>query len=716
MKRLFKSILLSFAFAFLGNTFSFSQVDTTKKEDNNLIDNFIEDATIDTQNDGEVDWTVFTDALELYKKKPLNLNTATKEELLLIPGMTELLVANLQNYIRQFGKLTSLYELQAVPGFDATIFYAIRPFVTVVEVSATDIQDRPKHPHGPSFRKVLTESTHEILLRTTRIVEEQRGYTPPDTNSDGSLSSRYLGDANRFYTRYRMRYAQNFSLAIVGEKDPGEAFKWNPATQSYGFDFLAGHIALRNYGRLKSLVIGDYNIQSGQGLILSTGIGFGKGAESVNAVKRTNFGIRPYSSVNENQFMRGAAATVAFGDIYVTAFGSRVSVDANITLADTTTNEIEEVSSLQTSGFHRTPSELEDKGSLLETTAGARVEYKISRLSVGTSHLYQHFSGALAPSGRDYQLFNFSGKQNLLNGLDFDWTYRNFNFFGELARSLEGGTAMTTGLMASLNPKMDIALQFRNFDRDFHGTNRAYAFAELPTAVQNERGLYLGTKIYPSPKLTISAYMDQYWFPWNRYNVSFPSHGIEYFVDVAYKPSRSLGFSVRYKSDNKETNAREFPVGQQIEYLIPTQRQNLRFQYDQKFHRSLGTRTRVELSHFTRGDEGASKGILLYQDLSWEIRQGIKFTGRYAIFDIQDYDARIYAYENEILGYFSIPGYYGKGTRYYGILQLSPNKTVDIWLRYSRTRLPGEKTQGSGLSEIQGETRSEVKAQVRFTF
>ena len=54
-------------------------------------------------------------------------------------------------------------------------------------------------------------------------------------------------------------------------------------------------------------------MQFGQGLSLSRGLGFGKGADAVRTVKQPGIGIRPYASVNENQFQRGAAATYAIG-------------------------------------------------------------------------------------------------------------------------------------------------------------------------------------------------------------------------------------------------------------------------------------------------------------------------------------------------------------------------------------------------------------------
>lgn len=700
--------------------------DSIPRKDDTDIDQVIEDAIIDTQTDDQTDWTFMTDNLQDFRDRPLNLNTASPDLLLQLPGMNPILVNNLVNYIREYGNLTSIYELQAVPGFNADLFRLITPYVTVKESQAKDINPGILHPAGPAFRTVLDEAKHELLLRTTFTQEQEKGYLPPTINANGDTSSHYAGNGARYYARYRMRYNQNFSLAVVGEKDSGEEFKWDPNTGFYGFDYLAGHVAVRDYGRLKRLVVGDFNVQAGQGLILSTGLGFGKGSDAVNAVKRQNLGIMPYASVNENQFMRGAAATVAFGKFYATGFASRNALDASVTETNVTDSsdatdgdEAAFASALQTSGLHRTASEIANKDAIKENAVGGRVEYKERWLQVGVTHMYQQYDVPIQPSSASYKLFDFAGDRNYLTGVDFDATYRNFNFFGEVARSRSGGIGGIGGFLASLTPKVDVALLFRSFDRDFHSF-KAFSFSERPTTSQNERGVYMGLRVSPTSKWTLSTYFDQYSFPWAKYNTSFPSQGNEFLVQLDYKPSRAMGFQVRFRNDEKQINGSILPDSQQVEMLIPTNRKALRFQFSYKLNQNISIRTRVEQAWWRKGTTSApeeqSRGFLAYQDVSYKIGWKWKLTGRFAIFDAPDYDARIYAYENDVLGFFSVPAYYGVGSRYYLIAQYSPHKAVDIWARVSRSQFFNDKTVGSSLSEIDGNRRTEFKLQVRFTF
>ncbi|MEM9984534.1 MAG: hypothetical protein AAF804_05500 [Bacteroidota bacterium] len=711
------------------------------------IDQNIEDLIIGTETDEQVDFTYLTDQLEAWATKPLDLNQAEREDLLLLPSMTDLLYAALRRHIAEFGALTSLYELQAVQGFDLAVIRQIQPYITVRDIAATDLSPGATHPTGPSFREVSEGLEFELIQRFVTITETQRGYTDPDTSFreildqegnavgfDTLLSTRFAGSPWRSYTRLRARYGKNVSLALVGEKDPGEAFRWDPDNRLYGYDFLAGHFALANYGHLKSLVIGDYNLAVGQGLTLSRGLGFGKSAQSVAGVKMPSIGLRPYASVNENQLFRGAAATLAWGRVYVTGFYSRIRLDASVSDRDTLSNEALLASGLQLSGLHRTPSELANRRSVLETSYGARVEYRGPTLTLGSTHYVQRFATPLFRPFNAYNQFDFRGDLNYLNALDFDWVYQNFNFFGEVARSRSGGWGAIGGLMSSLAPTVDFSLVARHFDRDFH-SNKAYVFAERPTAAQNETGVYLGLKIAPNPKWTLNAYLDQYRFPWNRFQADFPSTGWEFLGQLQYKPKRGTLIYTRYRSDNREVNADEIREGQQVNFLVPTRRQQWRLHFETRLTRDVLYRTRMEFSWY-RQESQRERGFLLYQDLAWKIGYQWKLTARYAIFDVSDFDARIYAYENDVLGFFTIPPYFNRGSRYYLIVNFKATRRLQFWFRLAQTRLreiaeldrppflseipDGESwlrySQGSGLNEINAPNRTELKFQVMWKF
>ena len=68
-------------------------------------------------------------------------------------------------------------------------------------------------------------------------------------------------------------------------------------------------------------------------------------------------------------------------------------------------------------------------------------------------------------------------------------------------------------------------------------------------------------------------------------------------------------------------------------------------------------------------------------------------------------------------GAYSIVSHYYRGSRFYIMLDYNLTRRIEIWLRYSQTYYDNKSIISEGsLTEIQGNTKSEVKAQVRFKF
>ena len=83
------------------------------------------------------------------------------------------------------------------------------------------------------------------------------------------------------------------------------------------------------------------------------------------------------------------------------------------------------------------------------------------------------------------------------------------------------------------------------------------------------------------------------------------------------------------------------------------------------------------------------------------------------MFDTDVYDSRIYAYEHDVLYSFSVPAYYYRGSRAYLIVTYDIGRWSGLTVRLAQTFYINRDTSGSGLNEIDGPTRTEVKAQWR---
>ncbi|MGZ4049004.1 MAG: ComEA family DNA-binding protein, partial [Bacteroidia bacterium] len=645
---------------------SFSQINDSiapSKSDDNEIQQRLENNAEETQTE-DADYSSLLEGMIYYKEHPINLNKTNKEELQTLLLLNDIQINNLLTHIEKYGKLITIYELQSIDGFDLQTIQHILPYVKVA--------DNFSSSHF-SLNEMFKNGQSDVIMRYGRVLEKQKGFTPIDSASlYKSPNSRYIGSPDKLYARYRFTYGTNVSWGITAEKDEGELFfrknqnfKYNwyenslGGNQRSGFDFYSAHLFIHNFKFIKSLAIGDYQANFGQGLTLFSGQAFGKTPDAMS-VKKSASGIRPYTSVDENKFMRGAATTLKFKQLEVTGFYSRKHIDANVsdTLAD---GEIAAVSSLQTTGYHTTPNEIADKHSILQTMYGGNLAFKGKKLDVGVTALSYNLDKNFNRSLSYYNQFEYSAKQNFNFGMDYNFIIRNFNFFGEESVSKNGGKAFLNGALISLDPRLSFTVLNRNYQRNFQNI-MSNGFAESTTA-SNERGTYIGIVIKPTSYTTISGYYDRFQSDWLKYQVNAPSYGNDYVAQFNYTPSKKLDMYFRIRQRNKQKNTTSPDI---IDYLVPVNQDNYRFNISYTILPSVKLKNRLELVDYKLGDNKTSKGYMVYQDVTYnKLGKPFSVTLRYAIFQIDTYDARLYEYETEVPGSYSIPAYYGRGSRFY---------------------------------------------------
>lgn len=668
-------------------------------QDNEVMDDVLEFFLEEIE--GEFDFDTFLEKLSDYQSQPLNLNSASREELEDFGLLSSLQIDDFLNYRDEIGKLVNQYELQCINSFDLKTIFRILPFVTV----GAELDDF-------SFKGFLRKGTHEFFTRYQQVLQEQEGYIKNDTLEDGSVTSRYLGSPAKIYSRYRYKYERNFSVGMTAEKDAGEQFF--KGEQKAGYDFYSAHLAVNNYKKLKHLVVGDYEVRFGQGLVAWTGLAFSKSSDVMN-IKRKAYPIKPYTSVNEFAFFRGAAATYEMKDFDITLFGSSKKTDSNI---DTVFNNIgEEIditsSSFINSGFHRTNSELNNKRQLRQNNAGTSIQYKKDTWGIGLNAIYTNFDLPVSSNDQLYERFFFDGDTQWNVGIEYFKTIRNIHLFGETAINDAGGLATVNGALVSLHPTLDVSMLYRNIDVDYYGLF-ANGFTEN-SRTNNEHGFYLGWQMRPTRAWTLKGYIDMYTFPWLRFGVDAPSSGRESLVQLTHKPSRSLEIYARYRNETKQKN---LSANESVsDLIVPHSRSNYRLQFRYKYSKALTFKTRIEQVRFQEGDRDVEKGVILFQDVQYKpLSSPITLTGRVALFDTDSFNSRVYAYENDVLYSFSIPGFQGRGTRYYLVTKYRLNRNISFWLRYAQTNFRDRDSVGSGTEESLGNLRSDVKLQVRLKF
>ena len=663
-----------------------------------LIEDRIE--FIAENNDSEnTDYSELHDVLLFYLEHPININKSSKEELMDFGLLSNEQINAILNHRNVFGLLLNIFELQVLDQFERSDFELIRPFITV----------KGGLDHSQiTLSKILKNCAHEYFIMTSSTIEKQKGYTQP-TKPDSQLNNLYIGDPYRVYTRYRIRFKQNLSLGIIGEKDAGEDFFGN---YNSGFDFYSAHAFWKSKGTINKVAFGDYQLQFGQGLCIWSGLGFGKSSD-MSTLKRNARGLSPYSSVDENNFFRGIALGGEINNFDWTLFASSKNIDANIVEADsnlTTSNSELTFSSFQRSGFHRTINEFEDKDAIKAKHFGANIKFEKDQLKISASILKSNFNASLQQNERSYNQFGFSGNQNLVVALDFDWNFQNFNFFAEVCRDINGDLAYVAGTLAAIDPKLSVAILQRFYPRDFNALSANPVMES--SRPSNEKGIMLGMDYLPSKIWKLSAYFDRFEFPWLRFLVDAPSSGFDAFLQLKWQPHRRLASYFRYRFRKKAENIND--PNARIDYPEDVIRTNLRWNLEYKISNSFRLKNRIEWIKRKEVFKTNESGILLLQDVIFQpLQSTVSIKIRYALFDTHSYESRIYAYENDLIYNYSIPAYYGQGVRYYALLRWKASKKLELWVRYAQSKFKDVESLLSGLNEIAGNRRSDIKMMIR---
>ncbi|PVX49958.1 helix-hairpin-helix protein [Balneicella halophila] len=680
---------------------------TCKAQD--LKDEVIERLLEDMDIDEEADYTTLIQELyELYDN-PLNINEITADQLEMLPMLSQIDIINLINYRNRVEQIYTIYELNAIEGFTPTLLKDLQHFVVF------EAPQRPKYKR--SLKEKIRYTSNSIMLRGQRVLEKAYGYSDlaisdfddADTYENWQ-NKRYLGSPWRYYLRYETRYKDEFKMGLVAEKDPGEEFF--SGTQKRGFDHYAGFIQFSNIGFLKTAIVGDYTPRFGQGLATWGGYSMGKSGYFLNVNKR-NEGIKKYASTNENQYMRGVAITVEpIKRLLVTAYFSSKKIDGNIKDSSAYDNDEERFTSFLTSGYHRNHNELGKRKVIGEEIWGFNTNYFYKNLRIGLNFIDYKFSKPFSGGSSISDFFDFSGDHGRNYSIYANYRIKRLYFFGEAALDLDDSKAFLGGAVFNATDQLNFSMVYRDYGESYQGLYSS-GFGDK-SGTKNERGWYIGMEMLPFAKWKLSAYFDTYEFPWLRLGIDAPARGHDYKLRLAYHHSRQLDIYGQFYHETNQRNTAN--PSSNLRYLTDEKRTKVRLQLNYQVMPNLYFRDRGEMSFYKKEDKDM-KGIVLFHDVIYKNAQyPLSFSMRYALFDVEDYNARIYTYENDVLYAFSTPALQNKGIRFYLNAKWDINKHFTLWAKYAITRYSDRETISSGLNLIDGNQQQEIKLQIRYKF
>ena len=621
----------------------------TKNEWENLFEEILES----DWNDSMEQWR---DQLEELAENPLPINNANRENLESIPFLSKYQTEAMSYYLYRYGPIVDLSELLLVDGVDQQTLRLLRPFICLGDsVKPSTSQN--------SLKNALKYGKQEVRLSF--------GNTFKKNNETEYLQ--YAGNPVSSTFRYGFNYKERVQFGFVLQKDPGEKY----LGKNYLTDYYSIHFSLRETGRIKTLIIGDYSLSLGQGLVFGKSFSLGKNFSGTNP-EIYGQEIKRHFSTAESGFLRGLAGSVylkqsknkSLSEIVLTSFISNRKLDANL-------NE-NVFTSVSETGLHRTENELSNQNNIKLFTTGAHIKYYLKNIQLGITGIFWKFNANYFPDWKPYNNFYFRGNKGINYSANYRFRILESCLFGELSFDKNGNFASLNGLTLQPFSGINISFLARHYSPEY-ASYFSNAFSE-GSGVRNETGYYSSIEWRFARNLRINAYCDIFIFPWLSYGINKPSTGNEKGFQIILTTGKNseilLRIKQKIKDENQNISTTKYPeviTGKKSQFRLMTtcSISDLRFQTSLDFNS-------LEKNPKSNKTFGLSLSNTCYYNPEMS---KISLYIRLALFDAKNFDNRIFVYEKSLPGSFSMPVFYGLGGRIGICLSYKINSNISFWVK-----------------------------------
>ena len=631
---------------------------------------------IDLMGDNaETNENVYEFLYELYLN-PIDLNKADRDDLEQLPFLNDSQIEAICAYLYFYDGMESLGELALIDKLDYYTRQLLMDFVYVGE--------KEKKAY-PSLGNILKYGKNDVMLTAKVPFYEREG------DRDG-----YLGYKYKHSLRYNFKYGNYLRIGLVAAQDAGEPFF--KGDNKSGYDFYSYYALIKDLGKIKSLALGKYRLSFGMGLVINNNFSLGKTANTSLAGKVSN-NITAHSSCYEGRSMHGAAATVnVMKNVDATAFISYKALDATI-------DDNGRIRSISTSGYHRTPTEMDKKHNTKEFVTGGGLLWRAKGFHAGLSGYYAWYNRPFVRADKNsYRFYGPKGYEFYNIGVSYGYTAHKFAISGEAATGKSGAPAIINSVSYDVNDKLKLKAIQRFYSYKYYSLF-SQGFSD-GGHVQNESGFYIGADYRINPYLNLSYYTDIVYFPYKRYNTSGSSHSYDNLLNIIYSKD-FFTIALRHRYRNREKNLKG--GGQQIH----CHENRTRFECGYANGRNS---LKLQLNTSLTNHKDRSFGWMASCYGGLGIGNKFRANGLFGYFSTKDWNSRIYVYERGPLYSFSFPAFYGKGIRFSALSRYDLNKNFMVILRYGLTKYFDRNEISSGLRRVDGSYLSDLDIQLRIKF
>ncbi len=620
----------------------------------------------------------FVFEIENLIQKPIpihRLNQSTIKSLFFIPAKDQLA---LLKHLDKNGTFISIYELQAVSGLTAETLDILK-LITKNSPNSNKISQ--------TFKEGSFKNSSYLFSTFPEII--------------GIKENKYLGSPLRIYNRFQYTLPSYYSVGFNLEQDIGEPIKNN------GIDHKGFHLFVEEISpTIHKIALGDYKIRFGQGLIINDGFGATK-SSYLSSIKTNNKKLTPHTSSAEYNFQRGIASQVSISEsLQLISFVSLRQLDASIKEGENE-NFITNINSAET---HRTTTEIANKNNISRFLTGGSINHNSKKGDLALNVLYSQTN---IPFGAEniYQTNRIQGRRQTFLSLDYDYRFDNINVYGEVAVDKNMNKAIYNGLLMTLGSKVDLYALYRNYENGFHAvwgnTVRENSI------IGDEEGFLLGLTFRAFPNLQIHGYIDQWKHKHFRFGIDAPSNGNEWLARMELNERKAWGVNFQIRQERKLVSATNI---QNIRTTTPRRRTNYRIHYQKFVNSNSEYRIRGEFSSYKTIDE-SEYGFLFYGEYIWNSsRFPLKLASRLTYFNVQDFDARIYAFERDLRYIYRNPFFNGEGIRWYWITKWRINRNWSFETKNSLQYLFSKDDVSNSNSSTGSQWRNDISLQIHYQF
>ena len=565
------------------------------------------------------------------KMKKWELNQIQPDELLSLGELSQWQVDQFFLYKKIMGPFKDLYELQAVPGWSSAVVRSLLPHFTLEALSLKELLF-----DGPVSRQ------SSLVLRIRNL------------QNKNSISTDWVGSGEGLQLLYRHK-SPGVQVGVSMEKDPGERL-FSQRVGS-GVDFLSAYVVIQPNRLFRSIYIGDFSVNFGQGLIQWQSFGFRK-TPVVGLLKKQGSSIRPYRSVGEYNFHRGMAISIGKRNRQLDFFLSSRLLSANDGIS--AINGMMGVTSINTSGYHRTWSEIQKRNNLHQWASGIRYAIHHKTWNVGFNAVGYLFSKPLVATPKPYDRYSINDSQWFNSSLDFSFNLGHCHFFGEQAIDQKGARASVFGGLVSLSRFLEIGMVGRLLSPTYQSLySSSFTEATMPN---NENGFFFLVNAKLSATTQLNFFSDVFKFPWLRYMINQPSKGQEDFFQLVYSPTKTTQLIVSVRAEQKEQSLSQEMAGGPIKQVTNVKKKVYRIQWQKKLSTQSRFTFRTEALSISYDRGIKLRGSLAFFD--WQFKWGRSaFTSHFRgqLYDTDGYESTVYAFVPTIGTNFQLFPFSGKG-------------------------------------------------------